>query len=934
MEMQPSRHPPERTGEASARVQEGPGCTTRSSRRSHQEPCGVEPLRSVLHCPRRGGCGNLLCVTYSRWLLADLQVHTPADRAQRYGDVGGPDPNEEFADRLVEAHANAGVTVMAVTDHNRIDWWPVLAAAGARHGVTVFPGLEINVNKCHLLMVWDCTGDGYALAGRFLGGLFEPGVDPLTADRTPRAVSTGSVLDLARRAGQLNGLVLAPHATAAGMGLFGKNVCNVSSEVAQSGLILGFDVVGSNRADVLTNPRSQFGDIAPAWFASGDTRDLADVGQRCVYLKLGPRPTLESLRQAFLMPATRIRFPGHLRSNWQHVRGVRFLEAPAPTWPRLTSVTVQGGFHDSLEVQFGPGLNAIIGGKGTGKSTLVEILRYTLGAPESIAPPPQAKEGVTNRQANFPANAEATVAYTAADGEEYRITRVGGASSPARLHRGAQTLDVEPSRRVRLRVFGQRELSELHRQPEALARFVLPHDGDAARGANSRVQEALRAARSLAEQLDELDAQAAASEEQAEELRDVQDRLGRLAEHGAAVLVAASQQLGAAETAVTAALAWPDELDTANASLRTAAAPDLPDHPLLPGAMASLLTAARVSVDGAADAVQLAASDLRTGLREPAEEWKATALAERERLGRALADAGLTDPGELATLQKRETTLMQALAGADQREQRRQHLLGERREALEELAAARRAHSRLVDEAVRTLNERTGPRVRVLTQPLADSRPLRTFLTDVLGKRPTDEQMDRLTRPGLPGLVQALNDGKQALRVAGLTPAQADRLLELTGVQRHQLEEVDTPDAVTVEVDLGTEGTPRWTPLEDVSPGQAATAMLELALVSGDEPVIIDQPEDDLDNRFIYQEVVRQIAEVSQRRQVIVATHNANIPVLGDAELILALEATTGRGSTLACGGLDDPSVAEVARSILEGGDEAFTARARRYARP
>ena len=66
-------------------------------------------------------------------------------------------------------------------------------------------------------------------------------------------------------------------------------------------------------------------------------------------------------------------------------------------------------------------------------------------------------------------------------------------------------------------------------------------------------------------------------------------------------------------------------------------------------------------------------------------------------------------------------------------------------------------------------------------------------------------------------------------------------------------------------------------------------------------------------------------------RRVIVATHNANIPILGDAELVLALDADAGRSRVLACGGLEMPAVAEEARRILEGGDEAFKARHRRY---
>lgn len=102
-------------------------------------------------------------------------------------------------------------------------------------------------------------------------------------------------------------------------------------------------------------------------------------------------------------------------------------------------------------------------------------------------------------------------------------------------------------------------------------------------------------------------------------------------------------------------------------------------------------------------------------------------------------------------------------------------------------------------------------------------------------------------------------------------------------------------------------------------------------LANGVEPLVIDQPEDDLDNRYVYEEIVKLLAEVCQHRQVIVATHNANIPILGDAELVVALDAEADRGMVLAAGGFENPVVAEKARHILEGGDEAFRARQRRY---
>src|SRR5207244_1556880 len=143
--------------------------------------------------------------------------------------------------------------------------------AGRQYGVTVFPGIEFNVNKCHLMAIWDCTADGHRCGQQFLSYLFPPGRPALTERREPNPTLAGSPLDLAKTAVETFGaLVLAPHSTAKNIGLFASNVCNTSDQVAQSGYVAGFDVWGQEGADVLRNPRSQFGDHAPAWFVSGD----------------------------------------------------------------------------------------------------------------------------------------------------------------------------------------------------------------------------------------------------------------------------------------------------------------------------------------------------------------------------------------------------------------------------------------------------------------------------------------------------------------------------------------------------------------------------------------------------------------------------------------------------------------------------------------
>src|SRR5262249_19213256 len=261
-----------------------------------------------------------------------------------------------------------------------------------------------------------------------------PGESPFDGGGRPRVVSRGQVAEVARQAVEHHALVLAPHCTANRTGLFGPGVCRNADEVARSGLVAGFDGNGSAGAGVLVNPRRQFGDLRPAWFSSGDIRRWDGIGERATYLKMGDTPTLEGLRQAFLVAESRIRLPERLRSRWGHVKGLRFLADPHPAWPRLTHVRVEGGFHDGLSADLAPGLNAVIGGKGTGKSTLIEILRYVLDTGK-----PTDKDAAANRKHNFRANAEASVFATDAHGDEYEVRRSGDNSPPILLRDNQET---------------------------------------------------------------------------------------------------------------------------------------------------------------------------------------------------------------------------------------------------------------------------------------------------------------------------------------------------------------------------------------------------------------------------------------------------------------------------------------------------------------
>jgi len=121
-------------------------------------------------------------------------------------------------------------------------------------------------------------------------------------------------------------------------------------------------------------------------------------------------------------------------------------------------------------------------------------------------------------------------------------------------------------------------------------------------------------------------------------------------------------------------------------------------------------------------------------------------------------------------------------------------------------------------------------------------------------------------------------------------------------------------------------------PIETLSPGQRCTALMPIILTEGDCPLLIDQPEDNLDNTMVFHVLVDVLRRLKDHRQVIVATHNPNIPVSGDAEQVVVLRSRTLReGEVLDQGAVDLPELVRHVIEIMEGGDQAFETRARKY---
>jgi len=253
----------------------------------------------------------------------------------------------------------------------------------------------------------------------------------------------------------------------------------------------------------------------------------------------------------------------------------------------------------------------------------------------------------------------------------------------------------------------------------------------------------------------------------------------------------------------------------------------------------------------------------------------------------------------------------------------------------------------LTDEKLKRL-EATAKRVskelenglRVTVARGQDRRNL-TALVRGLGGRLAEAQAALEAAPGLDvgHLATVCREGTEAVeREFGFTEMQASKLCAAGEDFFMALEQTDLLPVTRIELNIAPpRGPAQWRALGDLSVGQKATALLYLLMLDSDGPLVLDQPEDNLDNRFVSKTVVPKVRAEKRRRQLVFATHNANIPVLGDAEQIIAIDADgeAERGRIRLepehMGSIDSSKIAVEVREVLEGGRAAFEDRRVRY---
>lgn len=228
----------------------------------------------------------------------------------------------------------------------------------------------------------------------------------------------------------------------------------------------------------------------------------------------------------------------------------------------------------------------------------------------------------------------------------------------------------------------------------------------------------------------------------------------------------------------------------------------------------------------------------------------------------------------------------------------------------------------------------TGVRVRILRN--ADNLVYQQMLLQALrgaGVRNYDGILAGLMRLRPEQLAQIIqeNDVNEFEDLLALGRERSAKILAAfrTALNPLEVEIIDIEDRVSIELNVASAAQPHFKDAAELSQGQKCTALLPLLLSRREMPLLIDQPEDNLDNHFIYETVVDAVRRLRDVRQMIFITHNANIPVLGEADLVVVMNSDGKKGFIQKAGSLDE--CREEIIDLLEGGKKAFDARSRRY---
>jgi predicted ATPase len=856
----------------------------------------------------------------STWVRANFHMHTRADKEFTYTD-----DNDQFVAKYVEALAKADIRVAVITNHNKFDLaeFKAIRKAARKRDVFVMAGVELSVKDgkkgIHTLVVFnDDWFDNIAQTNHiqnFLGLTFA-GQDNFENEN---GQSNHDLHETIRELDKYNKdyFLICAHVEAEnGLwgGFGGASIMKLGQSESFRNRCLGFQKVDTH--DERKKVKEWLGEWYPAEVEGCDCKSVDDIGRGDkTYVKIGAF-TFEAVKFALLDHVNRVAADPPKREH-SFIREVRF----------------EGAKLDGTTLCLSPELNTFIGIRGSGKSSIIESLRYALGIelPENAD-----RDGYKQGSVKHALGSGGKVTITAVDrhGQEYEIRRIYG-EHPDVYVNGT----LRPGINIRETVlhkpiyFGQKDLSSTGQgfENELVEKLVGDSLVDVRHEIATRKQAVVETVRRLQKLADVAEKQKEYQNKQA----DAEHRLKVFKQHGveeklqkqvdfeqdSRTLQALTEFVdGYIDSLVELVLQYEDDFHSRGKY----------ESKRNPEYFKEVMTSFERVANGFAQIGRLVAEarDASTELKAKAHAFDGMKGALKEefaevarKLSEELKSSGATavEPDEFLKLRKSIDNAKQMLVALSKEKDQQTALQTQLVTELTALNDKWHEEYRIIKDRLQLINEQETA-LQIDIEYKGDKAAFLKYFKDIF-------RGSKLREATLESLTTEFSDGAMMYREmekAKKTVGNSSDIFEQ--YFRDNLAALLTwpvPSKFTIKY--------HGKQLKHHSLGQRASALILFVLSQRDnDVVIIDQPEDDLDNQTIYEDVIKLVRKLKPETQFIFATHNPNIPVLGDAEQVIACTYSEDHIHS-EVGSIDCPALQDAIVKIMEGGEEAFKERKRIY---
>ena len=921
----------------------------------------------------------------ARWWKFDFHTHTPASSDY------GKGPNHQVLRQITPQDwllnfMRAGIECVAVTDHNTGEWIDILKQALSElteeqpkdfRRLYLFPGVEITANdNIHILAILDTdktTADVNALLGS-VNSRSERGSSDKAAD--------ASAIEVIQAISQKGYLPIPAHVDNERTGIW-RMSGNTLSPILDLDHLIAIELVDPDKEKPELY-RQKGLTVAEVLGSDSHHIDMQTgksyPGSHYTWVKMSGPPSLEGLRLALLdgkrfsirRSDDRAIFDPFQRPK-HFIEGIKISEARYM------------GQGKPAEIKFSPWLNALVGGRGTGKSTVVHSLRLVSCRENELKYlAEQSEPSLTFKRFNrAPNNSKEEGGlrdstklfwYVARDGVKYRILWSSlGTDITVEEERSGKWVESDiqtvTSERFPIRIFSQGQIAELAGDnPEALLHVI-----DEAAGTSvhlKRLEETRREFEELHARMRNLDERIHRRDDIVVSLQDTERKLSRFEEAKHAEILKNYQnrarqkreldrQFDNVKGIVERITVLADALnldDVPDSLFKTDSKEDVDALSLID----QLVKAVQVTIRHLEEAAQSLKERVEILNEKMAKgDWNAVAqqsVTDHSKLIEELKKEGVTDLSEYGNLVQDRQRLDSEIKELDSLEDAQLELADQSQSRLKTIQTLRKkvthTRERFLEEV---LDQNRFVAIEIKSYGY-DHNTIETSLREALNVTDDRFSSDIFNRDentgivvellaGLPDdLVQRSDVFEDRIshlkdRIEGACRGYGDfgghfnnYLARSFDRQPAFLDNILTwfpEDGLVVNYSPQGDGK-NFKPIVQASAGQRSAAMLSFLLAYGDEPLVLDQPEDDLDNYLIYDLVVRQIRDSKLQRQIIVVTHNPNVVVNGDAEMLHTFDFINGQCILKKSGSLQGTDIRHEVCQIMEGGREAFE---RRYQR-